>query len=467
MDLEGVSLASAPFRAKRTTPDYSGRMSVVTETLEVGGAPSVATGAGLVLLFAPQGAHVPAVSVLSEDALVLGREPPPGGLALPFSSVSRVHARVFRRGAEIVVEDLESRNGTFVRGARVDRAFASHGDEIRIGEVLFKLVASGIEAYLSHAAHHAPSPALEGLRGGPSMEAVRRETLRIARADLSVLVLGETGSGKEVVATALHRASGRPGRLATVNCAAIPANLLESELFGSKRGAFTGADRDRMGIVKSADGGTLFLDEIGDMPLDAQAKVLRMLETRQVTPLGSHVSEPVDVRIVSATHRPLPRLVQEERFRGDLFARIAGHTIVLPPLRERKEDLPDLVRYFLEKAGASQLRVTPSFMLGMLGYAWPFNVRELEAAIKRAVALADDVLDERHLPVNAGTRTDLEAGKAPGDGRSSAPSEPALRALLERHGGNVAAVARELGKDRVQIHRWLKHHGLTAEAFRK
>jgi transcriptional regulator of acetoin/glycerol metabolism len=125
------------------------------------------------------------------------------------------------------------------------------------------------------------------------------------------------------------------------------------------------------------------------------------------------------------------------------------------------------VRYFLEKAGASQLRVTPSFMLGMLGYAWPFNVRELEAAIKRAVALADDVLDERHLPVNAGTRTDLEAGKAPGDGRSSAPSEPALRALLERHGGNVAAVARELGKDRVQIHRWLKHHGLTAEAFRK
>jgi sigma-54 dependent transcriptional regulator, acetoin dehydrogenase operon transcriptional activator AcoR len=448
-------------RAKRTPSDYSERMSVETETMELGGAPSVAPSAGLVLLFAPDGARVPAAVVLSDDALVLGREPPPGGVALPFSSVSRVHARIFHRGAEIVVEDLESRNGTFVGGARVDRAFASHGDEIRIGEVLFKLVASGIEGY-QHPFGPA-SPALEGLRGGPSMEAVRREILRIARADLSVLVLGETGSGKEVVATALHRASGRPGRLATVNCAAIPANLLESELFGYKRGAFTGADRDRMGIVKSADGGTLFLDEIGDMPLDAQAKVLRMLETRQVTPLGSHVSEPVDVRIVSATHRPLPRFVAEERFRGDLFARIAGHTIALPPLRERKEDLPDLVRHFLDKAGGSKLRVTPAFMLGMLGHAWPFNVRELEAAIKRAVALADDVLDERHLPVDAG----VTAAKAPNDGRSSAPSAPALRALLERHGGNVAAVARELGKDRAQIHRWLKHHALVAEAFRK
>ncbi len=442
-------------------------MSVETETLELGGAPSVATGAGLVLLYAPEGPSVPPLVLLSEDARVLGREPPPGGVALPFASVSRVHARVFRRGAEIVVEDLESRNGTFVAGARVERAFAAHGDEVRVGEVLFKVVTTGIERY-QHPDSPVP-PALEGLRGGASMEAVRREILRIARADLSVLVLGETGSGKEVVATALHRASGRPGRLATVNCAAIPANLLESELFGYKRGAFTGADRDRMGIVKSADGGTLFLDEIGDMPLEAQAKVLRMLETRQVTPLGSHVSEPVDVRIVSATHRPLPRFVDQERFRADLFARIAGHTIALPPLRERKEDLADLVRHFLAKAGGSHLRVAPAFMLGMLGYAWPFNVRELEAAIKRAVALADDVLDERHLPVNAGTRAlaVADAAKTLGEGRSSAPPAEALRALLERHGGNVAAVARELGKDRAQVHRWMKHHALAAETFRK
>ncbi len=436
-------------------------MSVETETLELGGAPSVATGAGLVLLYAPDVRAIPTVLPLSDDALILGREPPPGGVALPFSSVSRVHARVFRRGAEIVVEDLESRNGTFVAGARIERTFASDGAELRIGEVLFKLVASGIERYQTAGS---AAPAVSGLRGGPSMDAVRREILRIARADLSVLILGETGSGKEVVATALHRASGRSGRLAIVNCAAIPANLLESELFGYKRGAFTGADRDRTGIVKSADGGTLFLDEIGDMPLEAQAKVLRMLETRQVTPLGGHTGEPVDVRIVSATHRPLPRFVAEERFRGDLFARIAGHTIALPPLRERKEDLPDLVRYFLERAGASHLRVAPAFMLGLLGYAWPFNVRELEAAVKRAVALADDVLDERHLPVNAVTRA---VDDAPTEGRSSAPAEPTLRALLERHGGNVAAVARELGKDRAQIHRWLKHHALRAEAFRK
>jgi transcriptional regulator with PAS, ATPase and Fis domain len=253
-----------------------------------------------------------------------------------------------------------------------------------------------------------------------------------------------------------------------VNCAAIPSNLLESELFGYKRGAFTGADRDRMGIVKSADGGTLFLDEIGDMPLEAQAKVLRMLETRQVMPIGSLVGEPVDVRIVSATHRPLLRFVREERFRADLFARISGHTIELPPLRDRKEDIPLLARHFLECAGASHLRVTPAFMLGLIAYDWPFNVRELEAAIKRAVALAEDTLDERHLPTAAlVAKKEAGAVRKGEDGRDAAPSEQALRALLERHAGNIAAVARELEKDRTQVHRWLRRYGLSPGEFRK
>jgi transcriptional regulator with PAS, ATPase and Fis domain len=251
-----------------------------------------------------------------------------------------------------------------------------------------------------------------------------------------------------------------------VNCAAIPATLLESELFGYKRGAFTGADRDRIGIVKSAEGGTLFLDEIGDMPLEAQAKLLRMIETRSVTPLGSHAAEPVDVRIVCATHRPLGRFVREERFRADLFARISGHIIELPPLRDRKEDLYQLTVAFLDRvtAGGKAPVLGAPFVLGLLEHDWPFNVRELEAAIKRAVALSDGILDKTHLP--PATQEGLEGASEPKTGRAAPPTEDALRALLQRHGGNVAAVARELSKERVQIHRWLKRYGISLDEFR-
>jgi transcriptional regulator of acetoin/glycerol metabolism len=453
---------------------------VKTETLNVGGerTGAPATGGGLVTLYAPDPAALPSAVAFAAHPLALGREPPPGGLALPFGSVSRVHARVAIRGAEVVVDDLDSRNGTYVNGRNIKHAFVEDGDEIRVGEVVFKLVMSDIERYVGvPLVGIVPPPPLSALRGGVAMDRVRREILRTAATDLSVLVLGETGTGKELVASALHHASGRPGRLATVNCAAIPGTLLESELFGYKRGAFTGAERDRIGIVKSAEGGTLFLDEIGDMPLDAQAKLLRMIETKTVTPLGSHAAEPVNVRIVAATHRPLSRFVREERFRGDLYARISGHTIELPPLRERKEDLYQLVHLFLERAGASgKIRVTAPFMLGVFDYDWPFNVRELETAIRRAVALADGALDASHLPAAAlepgAAASGERAGRASGSAvdrageRAGAPSEEAMRALLTRHAGNVAAVARELGKDRVQIHRWLKRYAISPDEFR-
>jgi DNA-binding NtrC family response regulator len=227
--------------------------------------------------------------------------------------------------------------------------------------------------------------------------------------------------------------------------------------------------------VKSAHGGTLFLDEIGDMPLDAQAKVLRMIETRHVTPLGSHTAESVDVRIVCATHRALPRLVREERFRGDLYARISGHTIRLPPLRDRKEDLYHLAMLFIERAGGSKLTVTPAFMIGLCSYDWPFNIRELESAMKRAVSLADGALEEAHLPADASKESsggdaveETSGGNTePGSSaRSAAPPEAALRAMLVLHQGNVAALARQLGKDRVQIRRWMKRYGLEPDEFR-
>jgi len=446
---------------------------VKTETLDFGTAPSegsAAAGGGIVTLFAPDPGAIPSAIPLGDRPLLLGRDPPPGGVRLPFTSVSRVHARIARRGAEVVLDDLDSRNGSFVNGARVGRAFLEADDEVRIGEVCFKLVPGEIERYAAYPlAGVAPAPPLEALRGGPAIERVRREILRTAGADLSVLVLGETGTGKELVARALHGASGRTGRLSTVNCAAIPPSLLESELFGYKRGAFTGADRDRIGIVQSAEGGTLFLDEIGDMPLDAQAKLLRMIETRAVTPLGSHLPLPVDVRIVCATHRPLVRFVREERFRADLFARISGHTIALPPLRDRKEDIYQLAHAFLARAASPTPPIGAAFMLGLLAYDWPFNVRELEAAIKRAVALADGPLGEAELPPGALDALKGEASSAvetEPSRRGAAPPEATLRALLERHRGNIAAVARELKKDRVQVHRWLKRHGISLEDFR-
>ena len=428
-----------------------------TDTMNIGGEQAASSGeVGLVTLYAPDPSVVPSAVVLPDRALVLGRDPPPGAVTLPFNSVSRVHARVARRGAEIFVEDLDSRNGTFVNGHSVRKAFVEHDDEIRVGEVLFKVVGDHASRYAAHPLVGTVPPApLEPLRGGLTMEAVRREITRTAKVDLSVVVLGETGTGKELVARALHDASGRTGRLCAVNCAAIPTALLESELFGYKRGAFTGADRDRVGIVKSAHGGTLFLDEIGDMPLEAQAKVLRMIETKHVTPLGSHIAEPVDVRIVCATHRPLQRLVREERFRADLYARISGHTIHLPPLRDRKEDLFQLTTLFLERAGGASLTLPPSFMIRLCSYDWPFNVRELDSAMKRAVSLADGgVLDEAHLPADASKDSDRPG--APRDGaqpldedaagaRGAPPPEETLRALLILHEGNVAAVARKLG----------------------
>ena len=446
-------------------------MARTTDTLRLGdGAQSLISGApGLVTVFSPDGSIAPVV-LLVRDQIVLGREPPPGGITLPFGSVSRSHAKLTRDADGFRVEDLGGRNGTYVNGTKITSTRLDDGDELRVGAVMLKLVARGAERYLPSSDTAVPA-SVAPLVGGPSIAAVRNEILLVAPADLSVLVLGESGTGKELVARALHAASGRKGSFAAVNCAAVPAGLLEAELFGAKRGAFTGLERDRLGIIRSAAGGTLFLDEIGDMPLEAQAKLLRVLDTRQVTPLGSHVPEPVDVRVVCATHRPVAALVEEEKFRADLFARIAAHTIELPPLRARKEDIPRLVERFL--AGSS-VEPTPGFMLGLLEHDWPLNVRELETAIKRARVLAGEgrTLDEQHLPplVRSAIR---EARRAPGppapakvQGRSNAPPEQELRDVLRRCAGNVAAAARVFGKDRAQIHRWLKVYGLSLDDFR-
>ena len=234
------------------------------------------------------------------------------------------------------------------------------------------------------------SPIDTGLVGsGPAMREVRKLIAQVAKSNASVLVTGPSGSGKEVVARAIHAASPRAGgNFVAVNCGAIPRDLLESELFGHEKGSFTGAIQQRKGRFEAADGGTIFLDEIGDMPADMQVKLLRVLEERQIERVGSNRTIPVDVRIVSATHKNLEKAIEEGRFREDLYYRLAIFPLQLPSLAERREDLPELVQHFIRRsADGGSLRFSASALAVLAGYDWPGNVRELRNVIERAAIL--------------------------------------------------------------------------------
>jgi DNA-binding NtrC family response regulator len=443
---------------------------------------------GLVLVYSRLHPHLPSALPFSGDLTTLGREAD-NSLSIPEAAVSRYHARIERRGTEWWVVDLGSTNGTVVGGYRVKEHRLVDHDLVRVGDSLFRFAATGVYRYgayrLDGSVVGTARPVQHAIRdselvGGSQIDAILDRIDKVARTQLSVVVTGESGTGKELVARELHRWSGRQGAFQAINCAALPASLLESELFGYRKGAFTGATTDKVGLVRAAHGGTLFLDEIGDMPLEAQAKLLRVLQERQVTPLGSTTPQTVDVRVVCATHRDLDAFVAEGRFRGDLLARLRELVITLPALRHRREDLFRLVRHFLEASGQRDARVSFPYLLAIAHYDWPYNVRELESAVKLSLALADGrELDLPHLPASVQHALDhhgtvrtresmppASAAKISTAGRSQAPDEAELRALLVRHRGNIAAVGRELGKERMQIHRWLKRYEIDIEDFR-
>jgi transcriptional regulator with PAS, ATPase and Fis domain len=271
------------------------------------------------------------------------------------------------------------------------------------------------------------------------------------------------------VARAVHELSGRPGSFVGVNCGALPATLLETELFGYKKGAFSGATDDRPGLVRASDRGTLFLDEIGDLPASSQAALLRVLQEHEVMPVGGTRPVPVDLRVVAATHKGLDRLVADGGFRQDLFQRLAGHRTELAPLRERREDLGLLIASLLERHGGRELGLDSPAALALLRHDWPGNVRELEQCLSAAAVLASEGLIRlEHL---AAPVREALAPPSPDWGPKSEAEEAArkeqLIALLKQHRGNLAAVARAMGKARMQVQRWLKRYQLDPESFRR
>jgi DNA-binding NtrC family response regulator len=341
-------------------------------------------------------------------------------------SISRKHAR-FTVGERLTVEDLGGLNGTRVRG----KALKNQTAEIAVGEA----IDIGTVMLVLQRVVGEETPRAEV---SDAMARVHALVDRVAAGTLPVLITGETGSGKEVLAEEIHKKSPRKkGPLVRINCAAVAENLIESELFGHEKSAFTGADKTKPGLIETADGGTLLLDEVGELSLALQAKLLRAIEEREVMRVGALKPRSVDVRFLSATHRDLGADVRAGRFRQDLYFRLNGITLRVPPLRERTEEIPDLARQFIATAAKGLGRKPPKLVAGdaLLRYAWPGNVRELRNVIERAVLLANDRIENEHLIFD-------ESAQAEDPER-----ERILKALSEC-GGNQTRAAKLLGISR-------------------
>ncbi|MBK9265539.1 MAG: sigma 54-interacting transcriptional regulator [Polyangiaceae bacterium] len=393
-------------------------------------------------------------------------------LQLPSSSISKTHARLARGSNGWFLEDLGSKNGCVVRGTRVKSAEVHDGDFIEMGAIVLRFAAA-MQALPEHAGDFDaanPVPNQVGFSSlVPSIASSLGALARIAVLPITTLLLGDTGTGKEVLAKGMHDLSGRPGPFIAVNCGGLTASLVESQLFGHVRGAFTGALREEPGFIRSADTGTLFLDEIGDLPLTAQATLLRVLQEREVVPVGDSRPMRVDVRVIAATNKRLDTLCFEGKFRSDLYARLAGYQHDLPPLQQRIEDLGLLVAAILERINigdARHARLNMRVARRLLSHSWPLNIRELENALTVAVALADHgVVECAHLPQSI-TNTSAPVTPPP-EPMQPGETREQVEALLRQYGGNVTAVARATNRSRMQVHRWLQRFGIDPEQFRE
>jgi DNA-binding NtrC family response regulator len=385
--------------------------------------------------------------------MVAGRQPPDGGWLLEDDGqASRRHARLTVHGERVSIEDLDSRNGISVNGERVERATLGDRDVIRVGST-FAVLRLEDPRQLD-----VPNRSLIGT--SPEMRSVRVAVRRVAKNDATVLLLGETGSGKEVAARAIHDASRRTGRYVAVNCAGVQATLFESELFGHDAGAFTGAVKPSEGYFRAARDGTLLLDEVGDMPGPLQAKLLRALETRTVVPVGTTTPIPHRARVIAATNRDLQSQIDGGSFREDLFARLAQLTIALPPLRHRREDILRLLEHFYPELPP----LATSLVEALLTYPWPRNVRELGGVAAELQTRADGA--ERLELDMTGDRLSIEREVESQTPEAPAPNRERLEDLLGVYDGNIAAVARAVGRSRAQVYRLLEQHGIDPTSYR-
>jgi two-component system response regulator GlrR len=403
----------------------------------------------------------PQVRTLSQRAVI--GSAPNADIVVADAAVSKLHAEVDPREDGTWIRDLASKNGTFVEGILVREACVPEGWSVRLGSTVLTMhrepVATNIDLW--------PEDHFGRLLG---RSAVMRELFatlaRVAPTDASVLIQGETGTGKELVAQAIHEGSQRAGGpFVVVDCGALPDNLLESELFGHARGAFTGAVSARAGAIEVAEGGTVFLDEVGEVPLAMQPKLLRVLEARAVRRVGETQHRSIDVRFIAATHRDLRTMVNTGAFREDLYFRLSVLPVVVPPLRDRVDDIPLLVQAFLKAAGAQW--PSASVIGELMQRPWLGNVRELRSFVERALVFG---------PKKALTMTEGDAarpaGTAPGLLLADKPLREAreawmdafereyLQQLLDRHGRNVAAAAQDANVHRTYLYRLIMKHGL-------
>jgi transcriptional regulator with GAF, ATPase, and Fis domain len=388
-------------------------------------------------------------------------------LILDDDTVSRHHCELTRANDGVHVRDLGSTNGTRVQGARVSEAIVQPGAVLRVGEIEIALrpAVRNVEVMPSDKKWFGAA-----IGTSLAMRSIFGVLERIAHTDATVLLEGETGTGKDVLARAIWTESAHAqGPFVVVDCGALSYALLESELFGHERGSFTGAVAARQGAFELADGGTVFLDEIGELPLDVQPKLLRVLEAKEFRRVGGNKTLKANVRLIAATKRNLQREVQGGKFREDLYFRLAVVPITVPPLRARREDIPPLVRHILKACGAA-LSVSDETMQVLMAHDWPGNVRELRNVLERTVYLAraggQTELSLVSLPTVAGSGGDVfqfEPAKSYRETRARFDSEFERRYvkwLLGRHGGNVSAAAREAKMDRKHLHDMAKKHGL-------
>jgi DNA-binding NtrC family response regulator len=405
-------------------------------------------------------------------------------LVLADGTVSEFHLEVSAHEGGVEVKDLDSWNGTYFAGARISRAVIPSGGTISIGE-------STLRVDLSNERDRLPSPERDSFRALLGKSTAMRELFglleRLAPTELSVFIEGPTGSGKELVARAIHEESARANQpFVVLDCAALPASVAESVLFGHAQGAFTGAIAAREGAFEAADGGTVFIDEVGELPIDLQPKLLRVLERREVVRVGENKPRPAKVRVLAATWRDLRRMVNQGQFRDDLYYRLAQSRVVIPPLSERREDIEILVHEFLRrlprKVPAAR-SISQEALSELSSRQYPGNVRELKNAVERAAYMCDGpvirpqdlaferLLERGHTPIGAEANAEPDESLPPESVREFKGAKRTavddfemayLQRLMAKTGGNITTAASLAGIERHYLRSLLKKHGLRS-----